>query len=63
MFHNASQIRSAHSVARPMDHIPLPKNPTWGRIEIPCIAEEGYDGGPYERYPARQGYMDQSLHK
>jgi len=63
MFQNASQFRSAHSVARPMDHIPLPKNPTWGRTDIPCITKEDYDGGAYETYPARQGYVDRNLHE
>ncbi|KAH5524331.1 hypothetical protein HBI24_056980 [Parastagonospora nodorum] len=46
-----------------MDHIPLPKNPTWGRIDIPCITEDDYDGGNYETYPARQGYVDRTLHE
>ncbi|KAF2655681.1 hypothetical protein K491DRAFT_758025 [Lophiostoma macrostomum CBS 122681] len=32
-----------------MDHIPLPKNPTWGSFEVPCLVspeDDDYDGDP-----------------
>ena len=43
-----------------MDHIPLPKNPTWGRLEIPCLTEQDYDGGDPRSYPAREGFGDRT---
>ncbi|KAF2829676.1 hypothetical protein CC86DRAFT_464197 [Ophiobolus disseminans] len=41
-----------------MDHIPLSANLKWGRLELPCLTEQDYDGGDHETYPAREGLVD-----
>ncbi|KAI4949131.1 hypothetical protein J4E91_005595 [Alternaria rosae] len=41
-----------------MQHVPLPKDPTIGYIEVPCLTDQEYDGGGLETFPARQGYAD-----
>lgn len=43
-----------------MDHIPLTKYQTWGRVDIPCLTEKNYDCWDYEDLPAQQGYVDRS---
>lgn len=36
-----------------MDHLPLPRNPEYEPIEIPCHSTENYDGDDFETYPGR----------
>ncbi|RFU30656.1 hypothetical protein B7463_g5707, partial [Scytalidium lignicola] len=51
------------SGGRPVDHLPLPREPTY---ELPswqflCEKEE-YDGGPFLTYHSRQGWTDEEIY-
>lgn len=37
-----------------MDHLPCPRHPIHGPIEVPYVCTEEYDGGPIETYPKRR---------
>lgn len=37
-----------------MDHLPCPRHPIHGPIEVPYVCTEEYDGGPIEAYPMRR---------
>lgn len=39
-----------------MDHVPLPTRPLIGRLEIPFLCRQSYDGGDLETYPERVGW-------
>ena len=39
-----------------MDHLPLPREPILGHIEVPYRCTEPYDGGPFLSYPERHGW-------
>ncbi|RDL30357.1 Uncharacterized protein BP5553_10235 [Venustampulla echinocandica] len=46
----------------PVDHLPLPRNPTHPPIEIPYIKEgEEYDGGPFITFPSRRGWTEKDI--
>jgi hypothetical protein len=43
-----------------VNHIPLPRNPALGYLEVPCLTDQEYDELDPETFPERQGYQDRT---
>lgn len=40
-----------------MDHVPLPNNAYLNRFEVPFLYGQQYDGGSFQNYPERVGWV------
>jgi hypothetical protein len=44
-----------------MDHLILPENPIHGPVQVLLLSTENYDGGSWDGYPDRQGWVPRTV--